>query len=290
MKPLHQILILCTVAVWGVNFVATRVALEVFSPIQMAFVRSAITLVILLPWWQAFKGIPWKLALAALAIGAASFSLLYAAIDITESLTTVAVATQLMPVLSAILAWFFYHEQISGSKWLGIGIATAGAVYLAGATESALSVAALGLTVISVLFYSAGSIVIGKSNAVGIWRMLAWVSALSLLPLGLLTALSGPLLPAYDVMQDRHWMGLLFSVVFSGLLGQATLFYLYRQYPVSMVAPWVLLVPLFVGVSSIVFYDEAMTLTLILGGCIVMLGVWIQQRAPARTPTVTPGL
>ena len=52
MKPIHMLLMLCTVAVWGFNFVATRVALEMFSPEQMAFARSVLTLAILLPWWQ----------------------------------------------------------------------------------------------------------------------------------------------------------------------------------------------------------------------------------------------
>ena len=103
MKPIHILLMLCTVAVWGFNFVATRVALEMFSPEQMAFARSVLTLAILLPWWKPFKRIPWRLMAAALAIGTGSFYLLYQAISITESLTTVAVGPPLMTPLSAIV-------------------------------------------------------------------------------------------------------------------------------------------------------------------------------------------
>ena len=51
MRPVHIFLILCTVVVWGFNFVAARVVLEIFSPVQMAFARSVLTLAILLPWW-----------------------------------------------------------------------------------------------------------------------------------------------------------------------------------------------------------------------------------------------
>ena len=87
MKPIHTLLILCTVAVWGFNFVATRVALEIFSPVQMAFARAVLTLAILLPWWKPFKRISWQLFAAALAIGTGSFYLLYRAISITESLS-----------------------------------------------------------------------------------------------------------------------------------------------------------------------------------------------------------
>ena len=272
-----------TVVVWGFNFVAIRVALEVFSPAQMAFARSVLTLAILLPWWQPFRRIPWQLMAAALAIGTLSFYLLYQAISITESLTTVAVATQLMPPLSAILALLFFHERIPSRKWLGILIATVGAVYLAGATRSSLSLAALGLTVLSVLFFSAGSIVIGKSKAVGVWRMLAWISAMSLPPLGLMAAVSGPLYPDPSLIQIHHWLALLYAVVFSALLGQAVLLSFYRKYPVSDVAPWVLLVPLFAGLSSVLVYAESIALSLVLGGAIVVFGVWFQQSGAGRT-------
>jgi O-acetylserine/cysteine efflux transporter len=290
MKTAHILLMLCTVAVWGFNFVAMRVALEVFSPEQMAFARSILTLMILLPWWKPFQRISWKLMAAALSIGTGSFYLLYQAIGITESLTTVAVGTQLMPPLAAILALLFFHERISTRNWLGIMIATIGAVYLAGATTSSLSLAALGLTVGSVLFYSAGSIIIGKSNSVGVLRMLAWISATSLLPLGLMAAVSGPLFPNPDLIQTHHWLALLFAVVFSALLGQAVLLSLYRRYPVSKVVPWTLLIPLFAGLSSILVYGESISLSLALGSAIVLFGVWFQQSSSGKTPRDTPAL
>jgi len=288
MKPIHILLMLFTVAVWGFNFVATRVALDVFSPEQMAFARSVLTLAILLPWWQPFKRIPWQLVAAALAIGTGSFYLLYQAISITESLTTVAIGTQLMPPLSAMLALLFFREPVSSRKWLGILIATMGAVYLAGATTSSLSVTALGMTVLSVLLYSAGSIIIGKSKSVSVWRMLAWISAMSLLPLGLIAAVSGPLYPDPSLMQLHHWLAFLFAAVFSALIGQAVLFNLYRIYPVADVAPWALFIPFFAGLSSVLVYDESIPLSLLLGGAIVLFGVWVQQSSDGRTAKETP--
>ena len=288
MKPIHIILMLCTVAVWGFNFVATRVALEMFSPEQMAFARSVLTLSILLPWWKPFKRIPWQLMAAALAIGAGSFYLLYQAISITESLTTVAVGTQLMPPLSAILALLFFHEHISPRKWLGILIATVGAVYLAGVTTSSLSVAALGMTVLSVLLYSAGSIVIGKSKTVSVWSMLAWIAAMSLLPLGLMAAVSGPLYPDLNLLQTHHWLAFLFAVVFSALFGHAVLCGLYRRYRVSVVAPGALFGPFCAGLSSRLVFGEAISLSLFLGGAIILSGVWVQQSSVDRTAGGTP--
>jgi O-acetylserine/cysteine efflux transporter len=208
--------------------------------------------------------------------------LLYQAIAVTDSLTTVAIGTQLMPPLSAVLAFLFFREHISSRKWLGILIATLGAVYVAGGTESRVSLAALGLTLLSVLLYAVGSILIGKSKSVNLLNMLAWIAALSLLPLGLLAAASGPMFPDPGLVQARHWSAFLFTVVFSALIGQTVLFHLYRNYPVSEVAPWTLLVPLFAGISSIAVYGETLPASLLLGGAVVILGVWIQQSGGGR--------
>jgi O-acetylserine/cysteine efflux transporter len=281
---------LLTAAVWGFNFVATRIALEIFAPEQMAFARALLTLILLLPWWRPLAGISWRLLLAALAIGTGAFYILYEAIRITESLTTVAIGTQLMPTLSAILALLFFRESIAPKKWLGILIATLGAIYLAAATKSSLSTAALGLTLLSVLLYSAGSITIGKAHSVSVWNMLAWIAALSLLPLGALTAVSGPLIPDPAMLEQRHWLAFLFSTVFSALMGQAVLFYLYRKYPVSEVAPWVLFVPVFAALSSVLVYGESLPLSLILGGAIIILGAWVQQSSEGRAERDTPAL
>ena len=45
----------------------------------------------------------------------------------TDSLTTVAIGTQLLAPISALVALLFYREAISNRKWFGILLATGGA-------------------------------------------------------------------------------------------------------------------------------------------------------------------
>ena len=118
--------------------------------------------------------------------------------------------------------------------------------------------------------------------------MLAWISALSLLPLGLMTAVAGPLFPDPGLLEIRHWLALLFAAVLAALLGQAVLFSLYRRYPVSVVAPWVLLIPIFAALSSVLVFGESVSTHLVLGGSIVLVGVWLQQRSDRKASGLTP--
>ena len=86
------------------------------------------------------------------------------------------------------------------------------------------------------------------------------------------------------------FLAFLFAVVFSALIGQAVLFHLYRNYPVSEVAPWTLLVPFFAGISAVWVYGESVTTSLLVGGAVVVLGVWIQQGSEGRQVKGRPPL
>jgi len=282
MKPVDTLLMICVVAGWGFNFLATQVVLEVFSSVQLAFGRSALTLLILLPWWKPFQLISLQLMFASLLIGAGSFYFLYLAIDLTDSLTNVAVGTQLMPPLTAVLAWLFYKERISPRMWLGIGIATAGSLYLVGVTNSELSNAAFGMTLLSIIGFSTGSIMIGKAKQKNVWCTLAWIAAVSIVPLGMMTATQGSLYPDLQQLELIHWLAFLSVVIISGLLGQGFLFHLYGKYPVSSVAPWMLLIPVFAGLFSVLFDFETISSSLFVGGAIILFGVWLQQGGVAR--------
>jgi len=258
------------------------VVLEVFSSFQLALGRSVLTLLILLPWWKPFQLLPLKLMFAALLIGAGSFYFLYLAIELTDSLTNVAVGTQLMPPLTAVLAWLFYKERISPRMWLGIGVASAGALYLVGVANSALSNAAFGVTILSIFGFSTGSIIIGKAKHKNIWCMLAWIAAVSIIPLGLVTAIEGSLFPELEQVELKHGLAFLSVVIISGLLGQGFLLHLYGKYPVTRVAPWMLLIPIFAGMFSVLFHYETISSNLVLGGVVILSGVWLQQGGAAK--------
>jgi O-acetylserine/cysteine efflux transporter len=292
MKLVHIFLMVCTAAVWGYNFIAIRVVLEVFTPEQLAFARAMITLFVLLPWWKPWERVSIRFLGACLAIGAVGFYLLFIAVQMTDSLTTVAIGTQLLAPISALVALLFYRETISNRKWFGILLATGGAVYIATTGASVLSVAALGLTVLSVLFFSVGSVVATKSSSVNVLRMLAWISAMALIPTALMATLSGALLPDPALLDLKHWMALVFAVLISALLGQAVVFSLYRIYSISDVVPYVLLTPVFAALFAILVYDETIELKLLIGGVLVLAGVWIQQigsQRPGDPRRVTSG-
>ena len=277
MRPVHILLMTCTAAVWGYNFIAIRIALEVFSPEQLAFARAATMLLVLLPWWKPWKPVSMRFLAACLSIGAVAFYLLFTAVGMTDNLTTVAIGTQLMAPMAAIVALLVYHEAISRRKWLGILLATGGAIYLASSGATTLSAAALGVTVLAVSFYSAGSVVAARSSSVDVWRMLAWISAIAVVPTALMAGLSGSLLPDPSMLEMKHWLAVVFALIVSAMLGQAVLLSLYRIYPISDVAPYTLLIPVFAALFAVLFYGEHLAMSLLLGGAIVLAGVWIQQ-------------
>ena len=97
------------------------------------------------------------------------------------------------------------------------------------------------------------------------------------MPTALIAGLSGPLLPDPSLLETKHWLAVVFALLVSSLLGQAVLFSLYRLYPISDVAPYTLLVPVFTALFAVLIYGESLQMSLLLGGAIVLAGVGIQQ-------------
>jgi O-acetylserine/cysteine efflux transporter len=106
--------------------------------------------------------------------------------------------------------------------------------------------------------------------------MLAWISAIAIIPTGIIAASSGPLLPDPSLLEVKHWLAAFFALMISALMGQGVLFSLYRIYPISTVAPFTLLIPVFTALFAILIYGESLQARLLLGGAVVLAGVWIQ--------------
>lgn len=107
-----------------------------------------------------------------------------------------------------------------------------------------------------------------------------------------MASLNGTLLPDPALLELKHWLALMFAILISALLGQAVVLSLYQIYPVSDVVPFVLLTPVFAGLFAIWVYDEAIQFTLLIGGIVVLAGVWIQQagsKRPGKSESMTSG-
>jgi drug/metabolite transporter (DMT)-like permease len=130
-----RILLLCCVIIWGWTFVATKICLEYWSPLELVGLRFLIGVPILLGVIRS-KRIPFAFSsqdLRALTLGAfiitAHFVIQAAALNYTSATKTgwlIAVS----PLAMAILSFLLLNEKIGHKQWMGIAVASAGIVLL----------------------------------------------------------------------------------------------------------------------------------------------------------------
>jgi O-acetylserine/cysteine efflux transporter len=86
---------------------------------------------------------------------------------------------------------------------------------------------------------------------------------------------------------ERGWLALAYTVFIGGIVGFGLWFWLIARCTMGRVAPFGLLLPVFALISSVLFLDEHITPTLIVGALLAISGVAITQVRSSALPNRT---
>lgn len=131
------LLVLLTLAVWGIWGVVTRVASSALGWRDTVAVAAIGHMLVALIFIIASRaqvlphGPVWILALVAGSLGFLGAMTFYIALDLNPS-SIVVVATSLYPVVTLVLSFFLLGENITLRQALGIALALAGLVLISG--------------------------------------------------------------------------------------------------------------------------------------------------------------
>jgi drug/metabolite transporter (DMT)-like permease len=276
---------------WGATFAAVKIGLESSPPVLFAGLRSLIggALMAVLAWSR--TGMP-RLAghgreytLLTVLNVLLFFGLQTAAIALLPS-GLAAVLIYLQPVLVGVLAWWLLDEPMTTAKILGLVLGFAGIVVVGGgAFAGHVSAAGVGLAVASALAWALGTIVFKATDGrVDAW----WAVALPFLVGGALLTVVGLVVEGPDITWSPRFVA---ALAFAGFVGTALAwalwFGLVAAGEAGRAASYIFFVPLVGVVVGAVLLDETLTVSLLVGAALVVLGVYLVNRRPrdTRTPT-----
>ena len=181
--PLHLLLALAVVAVWGTNFVVIRVALDDLPPLLFAALRFTFAflpaaLFIRRPAvrWQA-------LAAYGVLIGFGQFGLLYIAMrsDISPGLASLVVQSQVFFTIG--LAMYFARERLRPFQIAALLLATAGIGVILAHTDGSTTPLGLGLGLAAAVSWAIGNHVARTSGVSDMLGFVVWSILFSVPPL-----------------------------------------------------------------------------------------------------------
>jgi O-acetylserine/cysteine efflux transporter len=279
MKPADVCIAVMVAVIWGLAFVASRIALNEFSPELMTTLRFAIAA---LPCLFLRKpDVPWPVLIAisvTLFLGQFLAQAFAIARGVPVGLTSVIVQSQALFTIG--LAAMIFGELPTRMQTAGVGIATVGLLMICGTVGYDFSVGAFAVLMISPVSFAIGNLLLRRARGVPMFDLFAWLCLAAAVPLFALTLVSNGPQPTWHALSHMSLTGLVCMLGLGGISTSIAYWLwgrLLRDYTAAQVVPFALLVP-FVGsaASSIAFGETFGPLRLagmitVVGGIAVML-------------------
>jgi O-acetylserine/cysteine efflux transporter len=276
LPPLHLLLALAVMAVWGTNFVVIKLALEHLPPLTLATLRFTLAF---LPLALFIKrpAVPLKnLATYGVLIGAGQFGLLFTAMraDITPGLASLVVQVQVFMTIG--LSMRLTGEKIAPYQIAAMALAVAGLGTIAWHTDGSATPLGLLLVVGAALSWALGNMTARAAGPVPMLNYVVWSSVFAVPPLFAMALLTEgwPRIAAGVAAADAQtWAAVVWQSVGNTMFGYAAWGWLLSQHPSATVAPLALLVPVFGLGSSALLLGEPLQWWKILAFALVMAGL-----------------
>ncbi len=282
MPPAHLALALLVVVIWGLAFVATRLALDTISPPLLTALRFVVAALpaALLP--RPPIG-PRMLLLVGLTLYTGQFLFQFFGIAAGMPPGLAAIVVQTQALFTIVLAAVAAGERPSRREWAGTAVAFAGLAVIAATVGDDLTIAGLALSALSALSWGAGNVLVKQLPAVDPLGLAVWLSLVPPVPAFTLAAvLAGP--GALLAWRAASWVAIgavLYLGLIATVLAYAVWGYLLRRHPAARVAPFALLVPFVAAAASALVLGERFGAPRLLGMALVLTGLAIIMRPSA---------
>jgi O-acetylserine/cysteine efflux transporter len=261
--------------IWGFNFAVAKIGLAQLPPIMMMALRWGLVGMLLAPFVKPPRGRWRKVFLVSFTLGFVHFALMFTGLKNLDA-ATAAIAIQLQVPFAALLAAVFFNDKLGWRRALGMAIAFIGVAIVAGEPRLAGVTVPLALVIVAACVWSVANVQIKKMGDVDGMMLNAWVGVFAAPQLALASLLleegQGAALAAADW---RAAMAVVYQAVVVVIVGYGAWFWMLRRYAVNQVMPFTLLVPGFGVLSGVLVLGETLTLPLVVGGLLTIIGVGV---------------
>lgn len=278
MKLTHFLMAILLAMIWGMNFIFVRIDLDQMSPFMLCAIRFTLAsmpfVFFIKPPKLHFK---WVMAYG-MVMFVLQFLLLFIGVKAGMSPGMASFVMQVQIFFTMLFAALLWKEipsfwQIAGGliAFLGIGLI---AYNLGGSMTMLGFLCVLG----SAAAWAFGNVITKTIGKVNIISLLVWGSFVSSIPMILMAfIIDGPheILASFHRLNWQSMGAILFIVYVATWCGYGIWSWLLREYTVSKIAPFTMLIPIFGILSSVIILGEPLQSWKIFAGMLVIGGLGV---------------
>ncbi|SDJ55312.1 DMT family transporter [Salimicrobium halophilum] len=292
-------LVMVTVFLFAGNYIVGKVAADVVPPLTLTWMRTLLGLILVFAFYrkkimlvrrQLIK--EWRPILGMAVTGIAFFpSLSYLALHYTSTINA-SIMESLTPAVTIILGFFFLRETYGKRQIAGVGLSLVGVMYIIsdGSLETLLSLSFNSGDLImmgAVICWATYSTFVNKFG----YRIPLYGSLFAMLLIGNFIIMFAAFL--FEWSQGRfvsEWSGpIVFSILYTGVF-PSFLALLSWNMAVAEIGPakatvFMNFMPFATAILSLLFLQEIITVSQIIGGLIVLTGIYFTTKVKKRPRT-----
>ena len=285
--------ILITIALmclWGFNFSAIKLGADQVDPILLTAMRFAFAVFPAI-FFIKRPNVDVRYLLAyGTTFGAGVWGMMVWSINLGVSAGMAGLLMNMSLVFALLLGYFVLKEFISWNKKTGAVMATFGLIICLALTDGSVPLIAIPLTLIAAFSWSLMALIVKRSETTQIFAFSVWGMLFAPIPLVILAyvfhgAEAFTALPSQ--MNGEVWFSVLFQAYPTTLLGYWVWNKLTMKYPLSTMASFTLLTPIFGLMGSVIFYEEEVSLIKVLAYVFVLGGLLVSQWKPKTSKQVS---
>lgn len=287
---------LITILIWGTTFVSTKILLQTFTPIEILFTRFLIgflLLIILYP--HRLKLINRQEEWLFIAAGASGIALYYLLENIALTLTTasnVGIIITIAPFFTALFSMLFLKtEKPKKQFFIGFVVALIGIALISYNGNQDLEINPLGdfLALFASLMWAIYAILTKKIsdlgyNTIQTTRRIFFYGLLFMVPLLFILDFN------LELKQFTNWITVA-NILFLGLGASALCFVTWsssvRILGAVKTSVYIYLVPVVTLLSAVFILSEPLTIKVIIGAVLTLMGLWISEKRNVKKSVST---
>lgn len=283
-RAVTYILLVSLSIVWGLGFVAIRVADLELSPTSLALLRWLIAsagFLVVLPFTKSkarfeARDLPRLLVVALTNVAGYNISVNYAEKSISSGLAGILVS--LGPVFMVVLSAFILRERIGKKVVYALLLALLGSLLLslADLNLNGSAISGSAEAVLAALFYAVFTVVskplIQKYGALSVCIWASVTGTAFLLPFA-----SAEFIRQISALSVEGWSALLYLSIISSVVGYSVYYTLVGRGTVSTLSVQLYLIPIVSVIAGVLILHEQVTLLIVIGGAATLVAVGLAR-------------